>query len=159
MRRHESRTLSYQDHNPLKGNRFLFLKNPENHTIAQAEKFKELKDLNLRTSKAWQMKENLKGFFTCQTIDEAEKFLKLWIEDVNQNGSFHMKRVAAMFENHKMGLLNYIKHRITNAVAEGINSRIQEIKFVARGFRTFENYRIAILFFLGKLDLKPQKSR
>ena len=105
------------------------------------------------------MKENLKGFFTCQTIDEAEKFLKLWIEDVNQNGSFHMKRVAAMFENHKMGLLNYIKHRITNAVAEGINSRIQEIKFVARGFRTFENYRIAILFFLGKLDLKPQKSR
>jgi transposase len=32
---------------------------------------------------------------------------------------------------------------------------IQEIKTVARGFRNFENYRIAILFFCGKLDLYP----
>jgi len=29
------------------------------------------------------------------------------------------------------------------------------IKSCARGFRTFENYRIAILFHCGKLELHP----
>ena len=52
-----------------------------------------------------------------------------------------------------------MKHRITNAFAEGTNSVIQLIKSSARGFRNFENYRTAILFFCGGLDLFPQESR
>ncbi len=44
---------------------------------------------------------------------------------------------------------------MTNAVAEALNGRIQAIKANARGFRSFANYRITILFHLGKLDLKP----
>ncbi|WP_413906954.1 transposase [Candidatus Endomicrobiellum trichonymphae] len=40
-----------------------------------------------------------------------------------------------------------------------MNSVIQEIKTVARGFRNFQNYRTAILFFCGKLDLYPQENR
>jgi transposase len=44
-------------------------------------------------------------------------------------------------------------------VAEGLNSKIQQIKSAARGFRKFENFRIAILFFCGKLDMYPQKSQ
>ena len=45
---------------------------------------------------------------------------------------------------------------ITNAVTEGLNSKIQAIKANARGFRSFLNYRTRILFFCGKLDLYPQ---
>jgi transposase len=52
-------------------------------------------------------------------------------------------------------LLTYLKHHITNAVTEGLNSKIQSIKAAARGFRSFRNYRIRILFFCGKLDLYP----
>ncbi|MFH2113037.1 MAG: transposase, partial [Spirochaetota bacterium] len=43
--------------------------------------------------------------------------------------------------------------------AEGINSVIQHIKASARGFRNFENYRTAILFFCGGLNLYPQETR
>jgi len=46
-----------------------------------------------------------------------------------------------------------LKHRITNAFAEGTNSVIQLIKSSARGFRNFENYRTAILFFCGGLEM------
>jgi transposase len=52
-------------------------------------------------------------------------------------------------------LLTYLKHRITNAVTEGLNSKIQSIKSAARGFRNFKNYPTRILFFCGKLDLYP----
>ncbi|HJN10793.1 MAG TPA: transposase, partial [Pirellulaceae bacterium] len=41
------------------------------------------------------------------------------------------------------------------ATNEGFNSRIQAIKSAARGFRSFENYRIRILFYCGKLHLTP----
>ena len=61
-----------------------------------------------------------------------------------------------MLANHLPGLLSYIKHRVTNAVTEGFNSKIQMIKSCARGFRSFGNYRIAILFHCGKLELHPQ---
>lgn len=52
-------------------------------------------------------------------------------------------------------MVTYVKHRITNAVAEGLNSKIQALKSAARGFRTFANYRIAILFHCGSLDMLP----
>ena len=49
--------------------------------------------------------------------------------------------------------------RITNAVAEALNSRILQIKSAARGFRNFENYRTAIMSFCEELDMYPQKSQ
>ena len=61
-----------------------------------------------------------------------------------------------MLERHLENLLTYMKHRITNAATEGLNSKIQALKAAARGFRNFANYRTRILFFCGKLSLYPQ---
>jgi transposase len=66
-----------------------------------------------------------------------------------------MVEVARMLKPHLENLLTYLKHHITNAVTEGFNSKIQSLKSAARGFRSFRNYRIRILFFCGKLNLYP----
>jgi len=47
---------------------------------------------------------------------------------------------------------------IFQTVEDGFNSKIQQIKTAARGFRSFENYRTRILFFLGDLDLSVRLS-
>ena len=60
-----------------------------------------------------------------------------------------------MIKNHFENIITYLRHPITNAVTEGLNSKIQSIKASARGFRSFFNYRTRILFFCGKLDLYP----
>ena len=52
-------------------------------------------------------------------------------------------------------VVNYCRHRITNAVAEGLNSKIMSIKRRARGFRNPENFKVAIFFYCGGLDLQP----
>jgi len=39
-----------------------------------------------------------------------------------------------------------------------LNGKIQEIKLSAKGYGTFENFRAAILFYHGKLDLYPQQN-
>jgi transposase len=158
-RRKESKSLAEENDPVLKGSKYLFLKNPDNLSDAQRTRFQQLQALNLSTSDAWRMKENFKGFFDSTTLDEAKYFLVEWSNDVHLSAIVPMKKVAAIFQRHLKGLLNYIKHRITNSVAEGLNALIQEIKFVARGFRRFENFRVAILFFLGKLNLYPQKCR
>jgi transposase len=63
--------------------------------------------------------------------------------------------VALMLKRHLDNLLTYMRHPITNAVTEGLNSKIQGLKNNARGFRSFLNYRTRILFHCGKLDLMP----
>jgi transposase len=66
-----------------------------------------------------------------------------------------MIEVAQILKRHWDNLLTYLRHHIINAVTEGLNSKIQSIKSAARGFRSFRNYRIRILFFCGKLNLYP----
>ena len=66
-----------------------------------------------------------------------------------------IKKVARMLKRHLDGLLNFVLFPITNAVAEGFNSKIQSLKADARGFRSFLNYRLRILFFCGRLNLLP----
>ena len=56
---------------------------------------------------------------------------------------------------HPVRTVNYLKHHITNAVTEELNSKSPSIKAADRGFRNFRNYRVRIPFFCGKLDLYP----
>jgi transposase len=60
-----------------------------------------------------------------------------------------------MIQRHLSGVMTYFKHRITNAASEGMNSTIQLLKQRARGFRNFANFRVAILFHCGGLQLYP----
>jgi transposase len=67
-----------------------------------------------------------------------------------------VKRVARMVKSHLGGIVNAVVLGVTNAMSEGINSKIQRIKFNARGFRNRTRYREAILFHLGGLSLYPE---
>ncbi len=54
------------------------------------------------------------------------------------------------------GLLHYFDYRVTNALSEGLDSRVQAIKVSARGFQSSVTFRVRILFFLAGLDLQPR---
>jgi transposase len=62
---------------------------------------------------------------------------------------------ASMIKRHLSGVLSYFKHHITNAGSEAINSVVQMLKKRAFGFRSFKNFRTAVLFRCGGLDLYP----
>ena len=66
-----------------------------------------------------------------------------------------MKKVPEMLARHLPSRLNYLKHRITNAASEGINSQVARIIANARGLACVENLRTHFLFFRGKFDLSP----
>ena len=45
---------------------------------------------------------------------------------------------------HRVGLLNYFKHRISNAGAEGINNKIKTMKRQAYGVRDMEYFKLRL---------------
>lgn len=156
-RRKEIQGLEKEDKKFLKNSRYIFLQNPENWSDKYKTRFEQLDQMNFISSQAWRIKENFKGFWGCQKINEAKLYLKEWLENAKKVNIAPINEVIKKFRNHFKEILNFIKHRITNSLVESINSLIQEIKYIARGFRGFENSRISILFHLGKLDLYPQK--
>lgn len=158
-RRAESRKLQKLNDKTLVKTKYLFLKNQENMTDKQLSRFKQIQELNLVTSKAWAAKENFKEFFNSETVNDAKFFFAEWYQDILDQSLNKMITVGKMLIAHSEGLVNYIRHRIDNSIAEWLNGKIQEIKTIGRGFRKFSNFRIAILFFLGKLDLFPQESQ
>ena len=62
---------------------------------------------------------------------------------------------AKMLKNHLKNILTYLTHGITNATSESINAKIQWVKYTARGFRNIENFKNAVYFHCGGLNLYP----
>jgi transposase len=151
VRRSETKTVP-----ALKGSRYLWLKNAENRTQAQNLDFQHLMQLELKTSRAYAFKQVFRGFFEQESIGDAQRFFDEWNQEVESSDLEPMKKVAKMLRRNKQGLIAYVKHKLTNGYAECVNALIQEIKTIARGFRRFENFKVAILFFLGKLNLNPR---
>jgi transposase len=159
VRKAENRKLVKQQDDTLKGTKYLWLTNPNNWTEQQQASFKELKDKGLKVGRAWSIKEMFSELWGYRYEKAAKNFFKKWYCWATHARLKPMAEVAKKLKRHLENILTYLKHRITNAVAEGLNSKIQQVKSAARGFRNFENFRIAILFFCGKLDMYPQKSQ
>jgi transposase len=155
VRRQEHKELLARGDETLKGPRQLWLYNPEHFSAEQRESFAALKDLQLKVAKAWAAKELFSKFWEYREVGWARRFFKEWFGWVSRSRLKPLVEVARLLQRHLDNLLTYVKHPITNAATEGLNSKIQNLKASARGFRNFANYRIRILFFCGKLSLYP----
>jgi hypothetical protein len=93
-----------------------------------------------QTSRAWLHKENFEGFWDLESRWHGQRYLRDWYNSAIRSRLEPIKRVAHTLKAHTTGLINYFTHHITNAVTEGLNSRIQNLKSAARGFRNFHHY-------------------
>jgi transposase len=156
VRRREHRQLQKEGDERLTGSKQLWLYHPANLTDQRFEDFQELLQENLKTGRAWLHKENFNGFWAKEGRWAAAGYFKRWYASAIRSRLEPIKKVARTLKAHLDNLLNYFAYPITNAVTEGLNSKIQQLKANARGFRSFLNYRTRILFFCGKLDLLPK---
>ena len=139
----------------LKKTKYIFLKNKENWTELQTLKFNEINQINLATSQAWHIKENFKGIYNQGRKETCLEYFKQWYENTLESGIKPMIKVADTLLNHLKGIVNSAVIQITNSVAENLNSQIQVVKSIGRGFKNVVGYRNSILFFQGKLLMYP----
>ena len=155
VRRAEHKALKSEGDDRLTKTRFLWLRREENLSEKQAATFEDLKEANLKTSRAWAIKEMFRDFFEQRTEWQGRRFFKEWYAWASRCRLAPVVKVAQRIKTHFERIVTWFRHRISNASAEGFNSKIQALKSAARGFRNFANYRTRILFFCGNLDLKP----
>ena len=111
--------------------------------------------MDLKSARAWRIKEALRHLWSYSTKGWAKRYFDRWYSWAIRSQLAPVKQVAGMLKNHLPNVLSYFEHFITNALAESLNSQIESISRQARGFRNFQNFRTAILFYLGGLKLTP----
>ena len=85
----------------------------------------------------------------------ARKHFAWWYRWATHSRLPPMIEKARMLKQRLPNILTYLKHGITNATSESLNSKIQWVKYTARGYRNFNNFIDAIYFHCGGLDLLP----
>jgi transposase len=144
-----------QKKNPLlRKSRYVWLKNPENLTVKQKKQLETLRFENLKTAKVYQMKLTFQDIYrNIREPKAAEEAIKKWLSWAVRSRLDPIKKFAKTIKAHWKGILRYFKSRLTSGAMEGINSRIQEIKRRARGFRNIKNFISMIYLEAAGLDL------
>ena len=159
VRRREQRELRARGDRRLTGTKFLWLKTKvgrADFTAASRRQFRALRRSTLKSARAWAMKEAFRHIWDYRSIDAARAFFDRWQAWAVRSRLKPMIHVAGIIRRHLENVLNYINHRITNAATEGLNAKIQWIKYSSRGFRDRERFKLAIYFHCGGLDLEPR---
>lgn len=158
VRAKEAKRLKADGYEPvLKGTRYCLLKRPENLTEQQEVKLAELLAYNLRTVRAYLLKEDFQGFWDYVSPTWAGKFLDRWCTRTMRSKIEPMKRVARMLRRHRPLLLNWFRAggTVSAGAVEGLNNKLKLTTKKAYGFRTSRALEIALYHTLGDLP-EPQ---
>ena len=146
----------------LHKSQWLWRKNPENLTDKERERLGKIKDKNLGTAKAYQMRLVLQDIYRSAEVATARHRFKVWCRWVRWVARFYKARIfgsmvklAQMIQNHLPGILAHWKWGVTNAFMEGLNSVFSATKRKARGYRSTTHLTTMLYFVAGKLRL-PQ---
>ena len=155
VRKRENKDLRALGDDSLTGSKYAWIYSRENRPDKYRQLFSSLKAQDLKTGRAWSIKESLRDLWSYVSPAWAEKHWKHWYFWATHSRLQPVIDKARMIQRHIGNVMTYFKHRITNAMSEGLNSTIQEIKHSARGFRNREHFKTAIYFHLGGLELYP----
>jgi len=139
----------------LKQTRQMWLWGEEHLPERHAARFEALKDSTLKTARAWRLKELWRTFKQCLDVDDAHAFFHKWYRLAMQSKLEPVKKVARSFKAHLAGIVTLFKHGFCNALAEGVNSRIQLLMQKSCGYRNRERLKTDILFHFGGLSMEP----
>jgi transposase len=156
VRKSEHRELSESGEQTLKGTRYLWLWSVENIPLWRRGEFEALRAKDLQVCRAWAIKENLRHLWDYRYEAPMRNYFKRWYFWATHSRLQPIKKAAKTVKAHIDNVVTYARHRITNALGEAINGKIEKVKRMACGFRNRSHYRTAIYFHCGGLDLFPK---
>jgi transposase len=155
VRRQENKQLRAEGDDRLVGTKYVWLRHPASFVEKAWREFKSLRESTLKTARAWALKETAMNLFTYSYTAAARSFFNRWYGWASRSRLDPILEAGRTLKRHIDNILTFIKHRITNAASESLNSKIQWVKYTARGFRNQKNFINAIYFHCGGLNLAP----
>jgi transposase len=146
---------------PLTRSKYQWLTNSKriDNRATRRREFMQLTRLNLKTARAWRIKEVATSLWNYSYMGVAEKNWKQLLGWISRCRLKPVMAVGHMIRRYFWGILNAIRFKANNSMLEAKNTCIQRIKKIACGFRNRKRFKIAILFHLGGLDLQPFPTR
>ena len=141
------------EHAALKGQRYLFLKNPASLSPSAKGRLEDMVELYPVLGKAYRLKTLFADLWTMPDRAAARAFIDDWLREVHECVIGPFMRFANTVKAHLSGILQYFDSGLTNAVLEGINNKVQLAKRRARGYRNPTNFANMIYFLCGKLTM------
>jgi transposase len=150
----EARRLARDGYEPvLKKTRWCVLKRKANLTEHQRFRLRDLLRYNLKTVRAYLLKEDFQQLWEYDSPSWAGKFLDEWCRQVMRSRIEPMKKIARSLRSHRALILNYFraKKQFSSGIVEGLNNKAKLTMRKSYGFRTFHVTEIALYHALGKL--------
>ena len=154
VRAAEARRMAAAGYEPvLKKTRWCLLKRKGNLTGKQRFRLRDLLRFNLKTVRAYLLKEDFQQFWEYESPAWAGKFLTAWCHQTMLSRIEPMKEVARMLRRHRDLILNYFKAKkmFSSGIVEGLNNKAKVTMRKSYGFRTFRVTELALYHTLGKL--------
>lgn len=141
---------------PLSGTKYDWQRNSFQTDNRSRREFMTLSRMNLKTARAWAIKEAAAQLWHFSYRGSAEKAWRKLLAWIARCRLEPVKKVGKMVRQYFWGIINAIISGVSNAMSEAKNARIQRIKNMACGFRNRKRFKMAILFHLGGLNLMPR---
>jgi transposase len=160
IRAEEAKRLQRDGYEPvLKRSRWCLLKRPENLTEKQTVKLAEILKYNLRTVRAYLLREEFQRLWEYTSPGWASRFLDEWTSRVMRSRLEPMKKIARTIRTHQPLILNWFRARgeVSAGAVEGLNNKVKLVTRKSYGFRTAEVAKLALLHNLGELP-EPKRT-
>lgn len=154
IRAAEAKRLERDGYEPvLKRSRWCFLKRPENLTDKQTVTLSELLKYNLRTVRAYLLREEFQRLWEYTSAGWAGKFLDEWTSRVMRSRLEPLKKVARSIRAHRPLILNWFRAKgtLSAGAVEGLNNKVKLVTRKSYGFRTPGVAKLALIHNLGDL--------
>jgi transposase len=155
VRKSEHQQLLERGEQVLKGTKYLWLWSEENIPEWRREEFEAVRTKDLRVCRAWAIKENIRHLWDYRYEAHMRRYFQRWYFWATHSRLAPVIKAANTLKTHLDNIVTYARHRITNALGEGINAKIEKVKRSACGFRNRSHYRTAIYFHCGGLNFFP----
>jgi transposase len=119
----------------LKGARFALWKNPENLTERQAATLSDIQRTNARLYRAYLLKEQLRQIYRLPA-QQAIELIERWITWARRCRLKPFVKLARTITEQRAGITAAIRHGLSNARVEAINSQIRLLTRRAFGFHS-----------------------
>jgi transposase len=134
----------------LKGARYALWKNPEDLTQRQGAKLADIARTNSPLFRAYLLKEQLREVFRLP-VKQATELLEHWILWARRCRLEPFAKLQRAIVEHRAAILDAIRHGLSNARVESVNTRIRLLTRIAFGFHSAQPLIALVMLALGGL--------
>lgn len=131
-------------------NKWLFFTPYDELKIEEQEQLDQLLVQYPILDMVYELKNDFKLLWTQIDKMEASAFLSFWADTMRTFKKKALTTLANTLDKHHQRIINVIDTKITNAVLEGFNSKVQTLKRKARGYKYAENLMLMVKLHCGK---------